>query len=526
LVAALALIIIFSLLVMREVIIVFLIILAPLAIISWIFPNNDKLWKLWWSSFSKLLLLYPIIVGALVTGRAFALMISDLGGAGIEGVFLSFAKLVAYIGPFFLIPTVFRYAGGAFANLAGIVNNRSKGVFDRQRKYRGEKAQRTKEDARAGNRFKNTPGLRRFNDSVGKGFAAKDAGLSALRRGGTASQFAKNTSAAAAEFGEKNADYSYIKADDEILAASLEDSESGVKSKLQNLERFAARDANGKIVKNADGSNKYDSKHDGEVNQYLQSIKAAKGGAGKTAYKKAAIQDLAKAGTYFRDAGHLAEMVNDAYGDDRSGAGAAMMAAKSASMSSGRVDIGGAGAGDTLGALGAHYDATKGLSKADNLASYADASEAASQRVLKGVVKSQGPQALAHSSMKPKAVKAVMPELKARLQEAHQRATDTSRPDYNPEAYKRELAAVANLYDTMSSTSQQNADVVAEELLGADLTGAGVNIQQQIEDSRPDPTFQKYRREYSRPEQDPNSRGRASNDPNNPAVPDPLTPYN
>ncbi len=49
----------FLLLAFRQMIIFALVILAPLAILSWIFPGNDKLWKLWWNSFSKFTPLIP-----------------------------------------------------------------------------------------------------------------------------------------------------------------------------------------------------------------------------------------------------------------------------------------------------------------------------------------------------------------------------------------------------------------------------------------------------------------------------------
>jgi hypothetical protein len=151
-VAALALLSIFFVLVFRQMIILGLMVVAPLAIISWIFPGNDKAWKLWWSSFSKLLLLYPIIVAALITGRAFASIVPPADGA-LDSILTILIKLTAYIAPFFLIPSVFRYAGGAFANLAGIVNNRSKGLFDRNRKYRDSKKAENRQKADNYSRF-------------------------------------------------------------------------------------------------------------------------------------------------------------------------------------------------------------------------------------------------------------------------------------------------------------------------------------------------------------------------------------
>ena len=60
--AALILGAIFLLLVFRQMLVIGLVLVAPLAILSWIFPGNDKLWKLWWGSFSKLLLIFPLIM--------------------------------------------------------------------------------------------------------------------------------------------------------------------------------------------------------------------------------------------------------------------------------------------------------------------------------------------------------------------------------------------------------------------------------------------------------------------------------
>jgi hypothetical protein len=163
--AALALIIIFAILTIRELVIVFLIIMSPVAILSWIFPGNDKLWKLWWNSFSKLLLLFPLIVGALMTGRAFASIANEIPVSGVEALFMVLVKITAYIGPFFFIPKLFAIAGGAFGNLAGMVNDRSKGVFDRSRKKRAEIRQKAKKDLYGGNYFKGPRG-KRYNDSL------------------------------------------------------------------------------------------------------------------------------------------------------------------------------------------------------------------------------------------------------------------------------------------------------------------------------------------------------------------------
>lgn len=179
---------IFLLLAFRQLLIVALIVMAPLAILAWIFPGNDKPWKLWWGTFWKLLLLYPLVMALLAVGRVFAFIIDGVAPGGIIEVVL---KLVAYIGPFFVIPAAFRYAGGAFANLAGIVNNRSKGPLDRLRgagrKSFSERTQKANKSSLYSDRTALGRGLNTFTGAVGSprrvGRSIGKGNLDALRGG-------------------------------------------------------------------------------------------------------------------------------------------------------------------------------------------------------------------------------------------------------------------------------------------------------------------------------------------------------
>lgn len=76
-VALMILLIGFVLLTIRQLLILALVLFAPLAILSWIFPGNDKLWKLWWGTFSKLLLMFPLIMILVGAGKIFAYVIAN-----------------------------------------------------------------------------------------------------------------------------------------------------------------------------------------------------------------------------------------------------------------------------------------------------------------------------------------------------------------------------------------------------------------------------------------------------------------
>ena len=72
LVTIVGMLIAFVVLTMRQVLIIMLLVLAPLAILAWIFPGNDKLWNIWKTTYIAMLMMYPIIMLLIVSGRFFA----------------------------------------------------------------------------------------------------------------------------------------------------------------------------------------------------------------------------------------------------------------------------------------------------------------------------------------------------------------------------------------------------------------------------------------------------------------------
>lgn len=154
----LALLIAFFVLAIRQVVLVVLLVTAPLALVAWILPNTEKLWKLWWESFSKLLLMYPMILLLIAGGRVAAKIAAEVSADSSANDGFGIAIVVlAFFAPFFLIPKTFQLAGSAFANIAGIANNRSRGAFDRLKNFRGQQiSQRHQDRMDAKSRFSRT----------------------------------------------------------------------------------------------------------------------------------------------------------------------------------------------------------------------------------------------------------------------------------------------------------------------------------------------------------------------------------
>lgn len=167
----------FALLSARRFILIGLLVVAPIALVAWILPNTEKFWKIWWESFSKLLMMYPLILFIVASGRIFAYIVSGADTASSENAglvetavgdpILLLMLVAGLFGPFYLIPKTFQLAGGAFANIAGVTNNGSRGVFDRLKNYRGQKFNENYQKTKNFSRFSDRNALTRGINTLG-----------------------------------------------------------------------------------------------------------------------------------------------------------------------------------------------------------------------------------------------------------------------------------------------------------------------------------------------------------------------
>jgi len=123
LVIFIAVIIAVATLVLRKIIIIALLAISPIAIIAWILPGTEKFWKMWWSNLSKLLLMFPLIIGLLAVGQMFA---SITASSKTPSIINYFVILIAYYGPFFLIPKTFSMGGSLMSSVSSSLGNLNK----------------------------------------------------------------------------------------------------------------------------------------------------------------------------------------------------------------------------------------------------------------------------------------------------------------------------------------------------------------------------------------------------------------
>ncbi|HRV76289.1 MAG TPA: hypothetical protein P5247_02835, partial [Candidatus Saccharimonadales bacterium] len=79
-------------------------------------------------------------------------IISQGGDSGAAGIY-KLGAVAILIAPYFLIGKAFSLAGGAIGKVAGIVNNKDKGLIDKTKKWEAGRVAERRTDARAGSRY-------------------------------------------------------------------------------------------------------------------------------------------------------------------------------------------------------------------------------------------------------------------------------------------------------------------------------------------------------------------------------------
>ena len=163
----------FVTLIVRQVLMIALVLTAPLAIVAWILPNTEKFWKMWWGTFSKLLLMYPLILLILAGGRIGAHLLSNTDN---NEVMTQIMVIIMFFAPFFLIPKTFSFAGGALAMVGGAIAARgsklsgaaNKRAWGKQAQKMGARKEKFQAGGYGSDRNRFTRGVRRAGQMSGQ----------------------------------------------------------------------------------------------------------------------------------------------------------------------------------------------------------------------------------------------------------------------------------------------------------------------------------------------------------------------
>ncbi len=447
----------FLVLVARQMFVIVLVLLAPIAIISWIFPGNDKLWKFWWQSFSKLLLMFPIVMALIASGRIFAGVMATTPAAGAEGGLLTpLLKLTAYILPYAFIPFTFKAAGGVFGNLVGMANDRSRGAFDRLKKGRQKGMSQIAHNAKAG-QFLRDRGEGTLSNRINtRAQQAAHINKAGLRPGGWKENLSTAINTSAQQDINKmmeDAEYTPIKGDDNLNAILSDWAASG--------------STDGKVLKQMLTDKGYARGDEATINRAVSYATRVRKRMDQHSFEQLTTSQAIAGGTVWNADEAWEKAARASHGDQA--ALAAMVAkGRSASMNAGRGDVGGNGFGKTffyaqdMAAATAEYNAS-GKTAADK--STYEAKQKSLTDAFKGqVLESQGPGTILHPSMKEAAVQELIPAMRQRLKTAYD-SGDQNQVD-------RELAIMSSLHDELGRTAPNKARIVADQVLNWDPTTA------------------------------------------------------
>lgn len=131
--ALLAIVTVFIVLTIRQALIILLIVISPLAMVAYLLPNTESLFKKWRQLFQTLLLMYPIIAGIFGASALASTVVMNSATGTYKIAIQIMGALIAII-PLAITPLVMKTAGSLLGKFGGAINNPNKGPFDRMNK--------------------------------------------------------------------------------------------------------------------------------------------------------------------------------------------------------------------------------------------------------------------------------------------------------------------------------------------------------------------------------------------------------
>jgi hypothetical protein len=416
--------------------------------------------------------------------------------------------LSAYIAPFLLLPTAFKFAGGAFASLTNGLNRNGRGLFDKQRKLRADKRQGMIHRAKEGQRFK---GLGRgLNSSIEKSYKLPGAigenitspsrknikaSLNASMTAGSidASTAYRNTSTGQAIAANDNQDKAILQTHGSTDTAVIRNALLEIGNVTEAIPIMATDLKTRKQVqaKNKDGSLAYELNDDGSLKQRpkldangRQENIYANNEAGldrQVAEVRKVTRDLGAHGAmvfaaralpytgtgYDGNAPKFAEVINQVAGDDISLRGRLVAEGRAAAVQAGRIDQGGGGFGDTMAAIAKLRAADKGATITDELTGKQRrySAQDATNDIADSAARSNGAAVL--MSGKPTSAAAIGEAMARKLDRAIRSVSNATNPQSKDNALKDAytMAQIQGQHEVAGTSAPANAAAFSDKTL-------------------------------------------------------------
>lgn len=485
----------FLALVIREIAIIMLIIIAPVAIACYILPNTQRAWNLWRENFLGLLMAFPLISAVIAAGKVFAAVSltssADTGAAitqhanslashlngghafiqhvassvnNIGGLTAQAIALFAAYAPYLLIGTIIQKTTGAISTFAGGAGGFLQGISKKMSAVRSNAAAKNIHAMANGNRFKGDSKAAKMFNRTTEGIAnVRNAGWNPAKMG-SRMQAARSQKilAEAAEYGEKNGAFAAIKGNDDYLMAGIKGrgDDNKVRQYLMATGNYSAE----------------------SVDEAVAAIRAARRDTNSHVFEAAAIQALPATGTAFKTevgadgrltggggAGEMMAMINEFAGSDRVMANRMLVAMRGGANGARRFEIAGGGFADQSGQMEAMY---RGDTSAED----------ATKHIARSSMRGQGAGYIAQikSSAAPAAAAAKLEVLEERnaealaakaKAEASGKEEDIATATAATAEVSRELASISAIRSRVGDAPMDNQTAYAR------LTGATIDIE-------------------------------------------------
>lgn len=164
----------FAVLAVRQALITVFVIISPLAFIAYLLPNTEEWFTRWRKLFVAMLVMFPAFSFIFGAAQMAGIIIIQNAPDGILGIAIVILGLVVQSVPLFVTPFLIKLSTGVMGTIAGMVNNRGKGIFDRTRNWANDRSSFHKERAMASNP-QNGPmqGMRRRYRNTGRHYGMR-----------------------------------------------------------------------------------------------------------------------------------------------------------------------------------------------------------------------------------------------------------------------------------------------------------------------------------------------------------------
>ncbi|MCA9340934.1 oligosaccharide repeat unit polymerase [Candidatus Saccharibacteria bacterium] len=115
----------------RQALIMLLIVISPIAFVMYLLPNTEDWFNRWKKFFITLLVFYPAFAVVFSASQVAGLMIMQTA----PNIPVALLGLLVQVVPLFITPILIKLSSGMLGTIAGMANDRSKGVFDRTQNW-------------------------------------------------------------------------------------------------------------------------------------------------------------------------------------------------------------------------------------------------------------------------------------------------------------------------------------------------------------------------------------------------------